>query len=44
MKTIILHTEKRTKSNSFKDAHLRTLIVVPSVALSSKLAAKLTKP
>jgi hypothetical protein len=32
MKTVILHTRKRTKSNSFSDVLFRTLTVAPSVS------------
>jgi ABC-type spermidine/putrescine transport system permease subunit I len=44
MKTVILRTHKRTKSNSFLDALFRTLTVAPFVALFCKLATKPTKP
>jgi hypothetical protein len=45
MKTAILRTHKRTKSNSFSDALFRTLTAVaPSVGLFTKLATKPTKP
>jgi hypothetical protein len=40
MKTVILRTHKRTKSNSFSD----TLFGTPSIGLFSKLATKPTKP
>jgi hypothetical protein len=44
MKTVILRTHKRTKSNSFSYALFQTLAVAPSVGLFSKLATKPTKP
>jgi hypothetical protein len=44
MKTVILRTHKRTKSNSFLEALFRTLIVAPFVGLFCKLATKPTKP
>jgi hypothetical protein len=44
MKTVILHTHKRTKSNSFSDARFLTPTVVPSVGLFIKLTTKSTKP
>jgi hypothetical protein len=44
MKTVILPTHKRTKSNSFWDALFRTPTVAPFVGMFSKLATKPTKP
>jgi hypothetical protein len=43
MKTVILRTRKRTKSNSFSDALFRTLTVAPSVGFFGKLTTKATK-
>jgi hypothetical protein len=43
MKTVILRTHKRTKSNSFSDALFWTLTVAPSVGMFSELATKPTK-
>jgi hypothetical protein len=44
MKTVILRTRKRTKSNSFSDALFRTLTITSSVGRFSKFATKPTKP
>jgi hypothetical protein len=44
MQNVILRAPKRTKSNSFLDALFRTLTMVPSVGLFSKLTIKPTKP
>jgi hypothetical protein len=44
MKTVILRTHKRTKSNSFPEALFWTFTVAPSVCLFNKLAKKSTTP
>jgi hypothetical protein len=43
MKTVILRTHKRTKSNSFSDPFFRTLTVAPSVGLFSKVGNETDK-
>jgi hypothetical protein len=42
MKTVILRTRKRTKSNSVSDALFRPVTVAPSVGLFSKLTTRPT--